>query len=1292
MLLLPFNFQLNNIILAKQGIILIALLFSGTIFGQVVTHTIDLSGGQIQAIKTFDQKQILYFENNIPNSDNSNIPLFTSGIPLDGGKTAELTDFKVFYGNKSIATPYESGLRNLIPEIKISQGRKNQMVSVSFLPGQWTSTTNFQIADSVRLVLKISDRITTRNNPPNNAPNSQLAAIPTYKIVTTQPGIYKIDNNFLKSIGVNTSNINPNQIRLFGTLPGPLPELNKETRTDDVQELAIQVIGAENGKWDADDYILFYSPGAHRWSKTADSTQTRTTNIYEDKKFFFLQFNTSDGKRIQNKENTTEFQLETNKYDYIARHEIDKNNLLRDFSRIGAGQIWLDELIQNTNRNKNMSSFFNLDNLIANDTGFVNVGFATRSKIKTTLNVITEGQTFEMAFGTTNIESSESRVAFYSIKKFPFRQTGGNWNIAYEFPQVAAESMGWLDFIEVNAKRSLVKGSGMMDFRLNKPSTNGNIRYNMSGLKGNEQVWDITNMFNAGRFNLNITSGTASISAPFNTSKQFVCFGNEDLKSPESGLLVPIQNIHGLSTPDMVIVYHNKFAEEAKQYASYRSARSKMIVHAIDVEQIKNEFSGGGQDPTGIRDMARMFYNRDSERFKYILMFGDGSYDYKDLTFTSVSNKSNTNYVPVYEYPRNIFDPIRAIPSDDYFGFMDENEGMIENGLIDVYVGRFPIQDKSQAQSIINKIKSYEADKESFGDWRNNIQLIADDWDDAHSDNFVNQSEALFSRIRKVNQDINFSKIYLDIYKQESTVGGESYPAAVVDMNDQFNYGVLVSNYIGHGGVDGLAQEKIIDRLTLNGMKNSNRLPMLVTGTCSFSTYDDPDITSVGKLCITKPNGGMVALMTTTRSVYIAPNETFINKLFQIIYTRQNGLYIPNGQILAEAKNATTGADRLAFVLLGDPSMILKFPQEKVTLESVNDNPVSNVNNLDTIKALQKTRLSGSIRYQNDDLISDFDGTLTLTVFDKEYILYTRGNDGNGANIPVRFQNNIIFKGKASVKSGKWQIEFIAPKDINYAIDSGRLSFYAENGSIDAGGYNTKVKIGGESSNPITDNLPPTIKIYMNDLNFNTGGTVNTTPILIAKLEDDYGINVSSSSIGHEIVSTLNDDPGNEKIMNDFYTATKDDYRSGELKYQFDQLAPGNYKLRLRAWDIANNKSEEEIEFIVDNSEQNVISNLLNYPNPFTTATSFLFEFDSQNNSVEAQIAIYSVSGKLIKTISEPLSPVGKRFRTSVWNGLDDYGDKLGKGVYIYKVKVINTLDSSKKVITSDFQKLVLLK
>ncbi len=1279
-----------------QGMVILLLtlapVFLQALYGQnTLTQTVDFTAYRAKAIEGLNTKGILL----LPQSEvatHNRVAMVSTSLHIPKGKQARILDFKPYYNARlPLEIPYTDGPRVTEPAIETQRGRNENRAVITFLPGRWTSLTDFQLLDSIQFTIVVEDRLETRNNPPKYAEHSVLQSIPTYKFRTSDAGIYKLDNQFLTDLGLSTSGINPAKIKIFTTNPGPLPEKNAVSRIDDLREVAIQVVGGDDGKWDAGDYILFYSPGPQRWNKESDSTFTRVTNIYEDYKYFFIQVDGAAGKRIALRDAGQSFDMETGTYDYIGHYEVDKINLLREYAKIGGGQLWVDELITGNNRTKDLSGLLKVDNLVQGETGYVKMAFAVRSKSRSVINMIADNQSTDIQFETTRIEDSESRVAYYNSKKSSFTQAGGALNISFEFPQVATESLGWMDYAEVNVKRYLTKSQSAMSFRLSNPGISGNIRYSLKGLTPTDAVWDVTDMYNAAQYMISVAGGNASMVASYPVQREFICFGANDIKTPEKVGIVPPQDIHGMATPDMIIVYHSKFAEEARDYAHHRSSASGIDVAIVDVDQVRNEFSGGGQDPTGIRDMARMFYDRNPEKFKYILLLGDGSYDYRGLNFNAVSKKENSNYVPVYEFPRAVFEPIRSIPSDDYFGMLDEEDGEIEKGSIDVYVGRFPVHDKSQAQSIINKIKVYDNDKNSFGDWRNYLMLISDDWDNINSDDFIVQSERLFNKIHSNNPEINFSKIYLDIFKQESNLGGQSYPTAVSQMNDQFNNGVLVANYIGHGGVDGLAQERIIDRLTLNGMKNSNRLPLLVTGTCSFATYDDPDVTSVGKLCITKPDAGMIGLMTTTRSVYITPNEFFINKLFQVIYQKVNGRYLTNGEILATAKNQSSGADRLAFVLLGDPAMTLAFPRQNIALETINGSPLDSMRS-DTIKAMELVSLGGSVQAADGHVIEDFNGTLTLTVFDKAYTLYSRGNDGNGANYPVSFQNNILFKGKATVTAGRWNIRFYLPKDINYAIDYGKLSFYAENGVYDAGGYSNQIKIGGESNHPITDNQPPVIDLYMNNLNFKSGGTVNATPLLIARLSDDYGINVSSSSIGHEIVSSLNNDATKEKIMNDFYVADKDDYKKGEVRYQFDQLEPGNYTLRLRAWDIANNKAETEIEFLVTNSEQNSITHLLNYPNPFTTSTSFLFEFDSQSNTIEAEISIYSISGKLVKTIREPLSPTGKRFRTGLWDGKDQYGDQLAKGIYIYKVKVYNSFDITKKVISSDFQKLVILK
>lgn len=1290
---MPDRYPLNSPVCLGRTLLLWCLMAgTGMVMGQeVITKTIHLDAGHKRAMQALKEHGVLWYEQHIPNLDNETVPFYIAAIEIPHHRDVNVRVSQLFFSNTQVDIPVAtSGPVTVNPEWTVGRGRNNQMVRVSFLPGQWVNANKFQLLDSIRLEIILSENVFVRNNPPPTKPESLLKSLASYKIATSGSGVYKITSADLQAMGINPANVIPGQIRLLGTLPGPLPELNKEVRTDDLEEVAFEFFGGANGRWNQDDYLLFYAPGPHRWDLNSDNTMSQKTNIYDDSKYFFLQIGApSKNISLAGQPGTADF--ETSRYDYIHRFEVDQSNILRDIAHSGAGQLWFGEKFQYGARSKDYTSTFNLNNLIPGDTGTVRIGFASRSALNTSLHLKSDGQQFTIQFGRTNIGYAEAIVASYVQRSFNFIQAGDKWNVSIDYPTVGGESSGWLDYIEVNASRQLIKTNAGMPFRLINPPVTSNIQYHIIGITSNDIIYDVTDMFNVRRYQPVIAGNSGSFIAPFSQSKEFYCFSPQQVQSITPIGKIDPQNIHGLETPDMVVVYHKDFENEALEFSNYRASKSNMVVHAIDIEKIKNEFSGGAQDPTGIRDMARMFYHRNPDKFRYLLLYGDGSYDYKDLTLVTKLNTTNSNFIPVYEYPRQPLDPVRALPSDDYYGFMDEEEGDILVGLIDVYVGRFPVKNRSEAATINNKIKHYENNKETFGDWRNNLMLLADDWDNPHADNFVVQSEKLADKANIYDPNLNISKIFMDLYKQEVSVGGQRYPDANKDMIDQFHSGVLIANYIGHGGPDGLAQEKIIERSTLNSLQNSHKLPLFITGTCSFSTYDDPAITSVGKLCLIRPNGGMIALMTTTRSIYINSNETIINRMFENIYKKTDGKYLSIGEMMAFTKNQTASFDRMAFALLGDPSMYLAFPEHTVTIETLNGKDFD-APNRDTIRALEKVKLTGSVRDFQNQLVTDFNGTLTLTVFDKPNSLFTRGNDGNGANTEVSTQKSTLFKGKASVTNGQYSIEFITPKDINYAIGYGKMSLYATNETTDANGYADDIYIGGSSLNGINDDTPPEIQLFLNDIGFKSGSEVGTNPLLIAKLKDDTGINISGSSIGHDIVSQFNSLSSSEKVLNDFYVADKDSYNTGEVRYQLEALAPGEYTLSLRAWDLSNNKGEAQIEFIVSDSEENAIDHVLNYPNPFTTATSFMFEYNGQNNSVEAHISIYTVSGKLVKTIIEPISPVGKRYKSSIWDGRDDFGSQLAKGVYVYKIKVINPTNTANRVVHSDFQKLVLLK
>jgi hypothetical protein len=376
-------------------------------------------------------------------------------------------------------------------------------------------------------------------------------------------------------------------------------------------------------------------------------------------------------------------------------------------------------------------------------------------------------------------------------------------------------------------------------------------------------------------------------------------------------------------------------------------------------------------------------------------------------------------------------------------------------------------------------------------------------------------------------------------------------------------------------------------------------------------------------------------------------------------------------------------------MLFGDPSQTIALPQYRVNVDKINDFDIQE-NQLDTLGALGRMRLAGHISDFTDQKISTFNGNIFLTVFDKPSELKTLDNDSKGLTFSFKSRKNVLYKGSATVKDGEFVMDFILPKDINFAFGQGHLSLYAtDNVSMDAGGYYNNIVIGGTSEGGIVDNEGPEIDIFFDTRSFVYGGNTGNNPLLIIDLNDENGINLSSTSIGHDIVATLDDNVNNAIVLNNFYTPTVDILGSGTVEYQLNDLEPGLHKLHIKAWDILNNSSEAISEFLVVENAAGFIDHVKNYPNPFYGQTQFSFEHDLINKNLEIQINIYSISGRLVKTLENQKFSAGSKIDDIFWDGTDEIGGKLERGLYFYKIKISS--QEFKLSRESDFQKLVIL-
>ena len=1113
--------------------------------------------------------------------------------------------------------------------------------------------------------------------------NSVLATGNWYKIGVKEPGVYKLDIPFLSQLGLNAANLSSGSIRLFGNGGGMLPEANNIPRPDDLQENAIMIVDGGDGVLNGADYILFFSNGADEWDK--DSVNKRFShkkNLYSDKAYYYLMVG-GNGKRVGDSQGTFIPNVLVNSFDDRLFHELDTINFL------ASGKEWYGEEFSNTpghSLTRNFSfSFPNFQNsfpvTVVTDCLARSVGVASRFDVSMNNQPLQQITISPVSGGQYDPVAQETKTQASTIV------SSTDLSINYNYVPGSFNSQGWLNWFEIFARRSLsMNGIDQLLFRDWASVGNNAAEFDIAGANQATQVWDVTDPAAPLKISTSLQGNDLKFANSCTQLKEYVAFNSSNFLQPSAEGKISNQDLHGFPPVDFVIVTTQALLPQAQRLADFHRARNNLRYAIATTAQVYNEFSSGSPDPSAIRDFVKMFYDRSasapSDRPKYLLLLGDASFDYKDRV------NNNTNLVPAYENG-NSLDPLGSYTSDDFFGFLDDNEDVNSTIIInqlDIGIGRIPAKNAEEAKNYADKVETY-FNKESLGPWRNNQLFIADDEDfNLH----LQDAEILTTTSQTTAPVFNITKTYLDAFRQESGAGGSHYPQANQIINNQVYNGTLIWNYSGHGGSNRLAEEVILDQDIVNNWSNANKLPLFITATCDFAPYDNPTINSLGENILLRAKTGGIALMTTTRVVFSFSNRVINNNYLQFALQRDtSGTYKSLGESIRAAKNYTyqTSSDitnNRKFTLLGDPALIIAYPFLKIRATKVNGITVSQA---DTIHATDKVIIEGEVTNLSDNLLPDFNGTVYPVVFDKVQTVNTLANDPTSQVASFQAQNNVLYKGKASVINGKFSFSFKVPKDINYQFGNGKLSLYAENGSNDANGYFTNFIIGGVGANADNDKEGPVIKAYLNDDKFVSGSIANENPVLIIKLSDSSGINTAGTGIGHDIVATLDNDNRQYFVLNDFYEADLNSYQQGTVHFQLPTLSSGIHSLKIKAWDVLDNSSEYVLDFNVSKDEELVLNHVLNYPNPFTTKTQFWFEHNKPNQNLQVKVQIFTLTGKVVKTIKQTINDAGNRSCEVEWDGRDEFGDRLGRGVYLYRLTVIS-IDGKKK---EKLEKLVIL-
>jgi hypothetical protein len=1097
--------------------------------------------------------------------------------------------------------------------------------------------------------------------------SSVLAQGNWHKIATNKFGIYKLSYSSIESLGINTNNLQISDLKLYGNGAGMLPKLNSDFRHDDLVENAIKICDANsNGIFESADYILFYGESPHIWNYNASSGLfNHQTHLFADEVNYFLIIdNQQDGKRVEVKQafqNATKIVTSFNEFSF---HETENENLIH------SGREWFGERFDISN---SQSFDFNFPNLDQFSPLSIKTAVVARSLVPSVFTVSVNSTPLNTISVNNIVTTYATEYAKTASKTTNYNAPSSNVTITIDYSSLDNGASAWLDYIEINARRSLKMSGSSMLFRDVELMTNEVATYQLENATSSITIWDVSKTTTITELPTVFNNGVLSFNDSINELHEYLAFDGNSYLTPILKGSVSNQDLHNTpSDVEYVIVSHPNFLSAAERLAAFHTTQDNLKSVIVTPQQIYNEFSSGVQDVSAIRDFLRMLYKRPNTKLKYVLLFGDGSYDPKDR----IAN--NTNYIPTYQ-SENSTHPTLTHVTDDYFALLDDNEGLFSNDLVDIGVGRFPVSTLVQANILVDKVEQYYA-KESFGSWRNDIVFVADDGDSKDGNTHMWQADSLANIVADNYQDININKIYLDNYLQESTPGGPRSEATQNAINNRVDKGALLINYTGHGGPLGWTQERILELDQIQSCDNISNLSLFMTATCKFSYFDNPEQTSAGEYLLLNPNGGAIALLTTTRLVYSAPNYNLNTKFIKTVFEKENGELLRLGDIFKKTKVLSgTSVNNRNFTLLGDPALCLAYPKYNVETTSISD----------TLKALGEVIIEGKIVDAYDIILNTFNGTIFATVYDKEIIRTTLGQE-SCTPMPYRDQSNILYKGSATVKDGQFSFSFVVPKDIAYNFGAGKISYYAvsdDKNPIDAGGSDASFVIGGTADDIVYDYDGANLELFMNTRQFVNGGITDENPILLVDVEDFSGINTVGNGIGHDIVAVLDGATHLPFVLNEYYESDKDDYTKGSISFPFSNLEKGEHTISIKVWDVFNNSSEAEITFMVADANSFVIADYSTRPNPFSTSTAIYFQHNKSNQDLDVVLDIYSITGALVKRFQQTYYDNGYVIGPIDWDGKDEYGGQLSAGMYIAKLGV----SSSDGDFTSKSIRIILL-
>lgn len=1091
------------------------------------------------------------------------------------------------------------------------------------------------------------------------ADNSVLATGDWYRFYVEKTGIHVLTYSDLVKLGMDMKNVNSDFLAVFGNGGSMLPELNQDARYDDLQELAVFMDDGNDGSFDETDRIIFYAQGPMVW-KYNDSYHRyqHYKNIYTDKSGYFVTLLSHPyGKRIQPLESVEEQPTHlVSTFTDLYAHE---NNLV---SLNETGKQWYGMDFDSENFQATLSDI-NFPDLVDSVPVYMKTEVVGRSisddcrfriyhagEEVSFLNVRNILATDNMTFARS--KSVQSQVVTHSGDDLPL-------DIVFEYENPNA--LGWLDYIELHAVRELHFHGNQYDFR-NLPSF-GYQRVASFAIRATNSVtvWDITDIHNCKNVVYAYENDSVRFIQPSQELHEYTIFDGSDFYHPVLDEKIENQNLHGEKPVDYLVISHPNFIAQSERLAQLHRDHDGVTTLVVTPEVIYNEFSSGVQDITAIRDFIRMMYMKSNgEKPTSVVLMGDASYDYMNRI------EPNTNFVPTFQSEESLA-MSSSWDTDDYYAVLDDMEGENAYGLLDVGVGRFPVSTPEEADQMINKIEHYlSRDQAVMHDWKNTMVFVADDED---TNLHFNQAETLTSLVDTSYPQMNINKIYFDAYQRVSVAGGYRFPDAKDAINKAMDNGALIVNYTGHGGETGWSNEKVLEIPDINSWTNYDRLSVLITATCEFSRFDNPNHTSAGEMVVLNPNGGAVSMFTTSRLSFAQSNFGLNQRFYDVALIPRKDGQPTLGEIMMYSKVPSQTSTK-NFVILGDPGLTLQLPDYEISTDKING--ISAVAFSDTTRALETMSIDASVRYFDGTVNSSFNGVVNVKLYDKASVYSTLGQAPGSEVAEFALCDKLLFEGVAEVVNGSFSIEMLIPKEINYQYGDGKISYYATDNQeyVDAQGVYNEIVIGGYNSSGLTDNAGPSVVAYLNNLRFESGDYTNENPVLLVDIADPCGINSMGNSIGHNITAYFDDQMDQIIELNPYYSPEPGTYDKGSVVYPFENLENGQHSITVKAWDLCNNSTVVTIQFVVSSLIGVELNELKAYPNPLTDYVDFTFNHNMPGRNLDVKLDIFDFMGRNIRNLETTIYCENVSAGPLRWDRKNSAGASVNQGVYYYRIRV----------------------